>query len=68
MSWQASLDGLLLRAADDLTLAEGTSEGGRAHGLRELVKHLREVRNRHRTGDSVAVLDEFFDYYTLEES
>ena len=65
MKMRCSLEGLLLNAADDLTDAEGTSEGGRAHGLRQLFDHLQQVRAAHRRGKDAEILSEFFDLYTL---
>ena len=34
--------------------------------LQELEKHLRELRDRYRSGDT-QVVDEFFDLYVLDE-
>lgn len=65
MKMRCSLEGLLLNAAEDLTDPDGTSEGGRAFGLQQLLDHLQQVRAAHRRGKGAEILSEFFDLYTL---
>lgn len=46
------------------TSPESFEAGWWAGGLEELLKHLKELRDRHRAGD-MAVVDEFFALYVF---
>lgn len=60
-----SLDGLLRNAGCAATAGEGTYGRMHAYDLEQLGKHLRELRDRWKAGDT-GVVDEFFDLYVLE--
>lgn len=58
---QVSLSGLLEKAARS---CEGRS-GGESFAIRELLKNLRELRDRKAEGE--AVIAEFFRLYVIED-
>lgn len=50
---KVNLDGLLV------------AKGAQGYVLKELATNLHELRERHRKGDGVAALDEFFSIYVF---
>lgn len=54
-----------VNVANMLRLAGNDAGGAFRHTLPELATNLRELRDRHRSGDGAAALEEFFRVYVF---
>lgn len=64
---KVSADGLLKRCASEMQECGGSQGPGYAFMLKELLRHMHELSDRYRAGDT-AVVGEFIALYGLEKA